>query len=278
LLIGELAPQQGEVRLGANVSTAYFDQLRDQLDETKSILDNVGEGGDFITVNGKPRNIVGYLEGFLFAPERIHAPIHTLSGGERNRLLLAKLLARPANLLVLDEPTNDLDIETVEILEDLLLEFSGTLLVVSHDRTFLNNLATSILALDGTGKVGEYIGGYDDWQRQIAEEKVIEEETPQKRKLSAAKSEATENEGRRKPGYKEKRLLEAQKKELAETPGRIEALESEQAVLAELMAEPTFYQQDSAQIAQAVDRARELDEELTRLYQRWQELVNILEP
>jgi ABC transport system ATP-binding/permease protein len=278
LLIGELAPQQGGVRLGANVSTAYFDQLRDQLDETKSILDNVGEGGDFITVNGKPRNIVGYLEGFLFAPERIHAPIHTLSGGERNRLLLAKLLARPANLLVLDEPTNDLDIETVEILEDLLLEFSGTLLVVSHDRTFLNNLATSIFALDGIGKVGEYIGGYDDWQRQIAEEKVIEEETPQKRKLSAAKSEATENEGRRKPGYKEKRLLEAQKKELAETPGRIEALESEQAVLAELMAEPAFYQQDSAQIAQAVDRARELDEELTRLYQRWQELENILEP
>ncbi len=166
LLMGELQPQKGEVRLGANVESAYFDQLRSQLDETKSVLDNVGEGRDTISINGKTRNLVGYLEDFLFTRERVHAPISALSGGERNRLLLARLLARPANLLVLDEPTNDLDIETLEILEDLLLEYTGTLLLVSHDRAFLNNLVTSTLAMDGAGGVSETVGGYDDWLRQ----------------------------------------------------------------------------------------------------------------
>jgi ABC transport system ATP-binding/permease protein len=166
ILMGELSPQHGEVKHGANVEMAYFDQLRSQLDETKSVLDNVGEGRDTITINGKPRNLIGYLEDFLFTRERLNAPISALSGGERNRLLLARLLARPANLLVLDEPTNDLDIETLEILENLLLEYTGTLLLVSHDRAFLNNLVTSTLAMDGAGGVSETIGGYDDWQRQ----------------------------------------------------------------------------------------------------------------
>ena len=182
ILMGELAPQQGSVRLGTNLEMAYFDQLRAQLDENKSVLDNVGQGRDTITINGQPRNLVGYLEDFLFTRDRVHAPISALSGGERNRLLLARLFARPANLLVLDEPTNDLDIETLELLEDLLLEYSGTLLLVSHDRAFLNNLVTSTLVLDGSGQVSEYVGGYDDWLRQQAVEEV------EKEKIASEKS------------------------------------------------------------------------------------------
>ena len=158
------------MRHGTNLEMAYFDQLRSQLDESKSVLDNVGEGRDTITINGKPRNLIGYLEDFLFTRERVHAPISALSGGERNRLLLARLFAHPANLLVLDEPTNDLDIETLEMLEDLLLDYTGTLLLVSHDRAFLNNLVTSTLVLDGSGGVSENVGGYDDWLRQNAAE------------------------------------------------------------------------------------------------------------
>jgi ABC transport system ATP-binding/permease protein len=166
ILMGELNPQHGVVRLGTNLAIAYFDQLRAQLDESKSVLDNVGQGRDTITVNGKSRNIYGYLEDFLFSRDRVQAPITALSGGERNRLLLARLFAQPANLLVMDEPTNDLDIESLEVLEDLLMEYTGTLLLVSHDRAFLNNLATSTLVLEYGGQVKEYIGGYDDWRQQ----------------------------------------------------------------------------------------------------------------
>src|SRR5215208_7128 len=167
ILMGELQPSQGEVRHGTNVEMAYFDQLRAQLDESKSVLDNVGQGRDTITINGRARNLMGYLEDFLFTRDRVRAPISALSGGERNRLLLARLFTQPANLLVLDEPTNDLDIETLEVLEDLLLEYEGTLLLVSHDRAFLNNIVTSTVILDGSGNVNEYVGGYDDWRKQM---------------------------------------------------------------------------------------------------------------
>ncbi len=167
VLMGELPPSQGEVRHGTNVEMAYFDQLRAQLDENKSVMDNVGQGRDTITINGRSRNLVGYLEDFLFTRDRVRAPISALSGGERNRLLLARLFTQPANLVILDEPTNDLDLETLEVLEDLLLEYEGTLLLVSHDRAFLNNLVTSTLLLDGSGNVSEYVGGYDDWHAQI---------------------------------------------------------------------------------------------------------------
>ena len=170
LLMGELKPQAGHVRHGTNLDVAYLDQMRAQLDENKSVLDNVGEGRDAVTINGKVRSLVGYLEDFLFERDRLNTPIITLSGGERNRLLLARLFARPANLLVLDEPTNDLDIETLELLEDQLMAYRGTLLLVSHDRAFLNNLVTSTLVLDGSGRVREYVGGYDDWQSQSREE------------------------------------------------------------------------------------------------------------
>ncbi len=167
VLMGELSPSQGEVRHGTNVEMAYFDQLRAQLDESKSVMDNVGQGRDTITINGQSRNLMGYLEDFLFTRDRARAPISALSGGERNRLLLARLFTQPANLVILDEPTNDLDIETLEVLEDLLLDYEGTLLLVSHDRAFLNNIVTSTLILDGSGNVTEYVGGYDDWHKQI---------------------------------------------------------------------------------------------------------------
>ena len=277
ILIGELAPQTGEVRHGTNLEMAYFDQLRAQLDESKSILDNVGEGRDTIIVNGRQRNIVGYLEDFLFSRDRINAPISALSGGERNRLLLARLLARPANLLVMDEPTNDLDIETLELLEDLLLEYSGTLLLVSHDRAFLNNLVTSTLVLDGSGAAREYVGGYDDWQRQKTEEDAEQVETAQRRTPAWKEVPPPPRaDAPRKLSYKEQRELEARKRELAELPGRIEALEAEQHQLAQAMASPTFYQQDAEQIARGANRQKELEEALSLAYRRWEELEGSL--
>ena len=272
LLLGELPPQTGSVEHGTNLEIAYFDQLRAQLDDNKSVLDNVGQGRDTVTINGRTRNLVGYLEDFLFTRERVHAPISALSGGERNRLLLARLFARPANLLVMDEPTNDLDLETLEILEDLLLDYDGTLLLVSHDRAFLNNIVTSTLALDGSGQVIETVGGYDDWQRQ--NEALIAAKTDPKPRKSAVETPPA-TEPARKSGYKEKRALESQKRELAELPQRIESLEAEIHALTTAMATPTFYQQDSAEIAQAVDRLKGLQDELAQAYQRWEELEQL---
>jgi ATP-binding cassette subfamily F protein uup len=239
------------------------------------VLDNVGQGRDTITINGKSRNLIGYLEDFLFTPDRVRAPISALSGGERNRLLLARLFARPANLLVLDEPTNDLDIDTLEILEDLLLDYKGTLLLVSHDRAFLNNLVTSTLVLSATGEVREYVGGYDDWQRQRqAETAERSEEKPQKIVAAIQKNETQPPTAAapRKLSYKEQRALEAQKVELAELPQRIETLEAEQQRLTAAMADPAFYQQDSAEISRAANRLKELEEELAQAYLRWEEL------
>jgi ABC transport system ATP-binding/permease protein len=269
LLMGELTPQQGSVHLGTNLEVAYFDQLRVQLDESKSVLDNVGQGRDTITVNGKQRNLVGHLEDFLFTRDRVKAPISALSGGERNRLLLARLLAQPANLLVLDEPTNDLDIETLEVLEELLMDYAGTLLLVSHDRAFLNNLVTSTLALDESGRVKEYIGGYDDWcQETAAQAKATEGKTTR----TGGQAQPGVSASNRKPGYKEQRAIEAEKRELAELPGRIETLEAEQHQLSASMADSSFYQREAPQISQAMNRLKELEDELAAAYQRWEEL------
>lgn len=263
LLMGELQPAQGEVRHGTNVEMAYFDQLRGQLDESKSVLDNVGQGRDTITINGRTRNLMGYLEDFLFTRERVRAPISALSGGERNRLLLARLFAQPANLLILDEPTNDLDIETLEVLEDLLLDYEGTLLLVSHDRAFLNNIVTSTLILDGRGTVNEYVGGYDDWQEQT--EQIPASKPPKLDSVTQTQSRADSKPASRKLSFNEKR-------ELADLPWRIEMLEAEQHQLAVKLEDPSFYQQGGETITQAVNRLQELHEELSRAYHRWVEL------
>jgi ATP-binding cassette subfamily F protein uup len=264
ILMGELPPLQGEVRHGTNVEMAYFDQLRAQLDESKSVLDNVGQGRDTITINGRTRNLMGYLEDFLFTRDRARAPISALSGGERNRLLLARLFTQPANLLILDEPTNDLDIDTLEVLEDLLLEYDGTLLLVSHDRAFLNNIVTSTLILDGTGNVSEYVGGYDDWHKQV-EQIPASQTKPKVDSGLRGESKADSKPAVRKLSYNEKRELE-------ELPKRIEMLEAEQHQLTVKMEDPAFYQQEGAKITQAVNRLQELQEELSHAYQRWAEL------
>ncbi|MEP6895790.1 MAG: ATP-binding cassette domain-containing protein, partial [Chloroflexota bacterium] len=270
LLMGQLAPTQGKVELGTNVEMAYFDQLRAQLDESKSILDNIGQGRDTITINGRSRNLMGYLEDFLFTRERARAPISALSGGERNRLLLARLFTQPANLLILDEPTNDLDIETLEVLEDLLLEYDGTLLLVSHDRAFLNNIVTSTYILDN-GDVTEFVGGYDDWRVRMPLAGILASDiTPVGGSAKPAStpqtfSSADSKSAPRKLSYNEKRELE-------QLPKQIETLEAEQHDLNVKMESPEFYQQDGAIITQAVNRLEELHEELSRLYHRWGEL------
>ncbi len=262
LLLNELKPQKGSLQHGMNLEIAYFDQMRSQLDETKSILDNVSQGLDVITINGRERNVVGYLEGFLFSRERIHAPISALSGGERNRLLLARLLARPANLLVLDEPTNDLDIDTLEIMENMLLEYPGTLILVSHDRAFLNNLVTTTLILFGNGKVSNFISGYDEWQ----EEKGANEKKKAKKKSKRVSSSVPNKKN------KAKKLTYKEEHELEKIPGKIEALEAEQAKLNTMLADPIFYQKKSSEVSAAVERLEIIEEELQEAYSRWSEL------
>ncbi len=264
LLMGQLQPQTGEVRHGTNLDIVYFDQLRTQLDESKSVLDNVGQGRDTVTINGRTRNLMGYLEDFLFTRDRVRAPITALSGGERNRLMLARLFALPANLLILDEPTNDLDIETLEILEDMLLDYEGTLLLVSHDRAFLNNIVTSTLILDGSSDVIEFIGGYEDWQKQL------DEVPASKTTIKPAQTTQTES----KPEAKSRKLSYNEKRELEELPQRIQRLEEEQNQLTLKMEAPSFYQQEGAVITQAVERLEQIHKELSQAYKRWGELEN----
>ena len=260
LLLGQLSPQSGEVILGSGLEIAYFDQHRTQLREDQSALDNVAEGAEYIEVGGARKHALGYLQDFLFSPERARAPITALSGGERNRLLLAKLFARPSNLLVMDEPTNDLDIETLELLEEMLASYRGTLLLVSHDREFLDRVVTSTLVLEGDGHVGEYVGGYSDWLRQAAQPPPRKAEPTPKPKV-----EAVAVSRKRKLTYKEGRELE-------ELPARIEQLEAELAVLNARLQDPAFYQQEGSAIVAANQAISARQAELDAAYSRWQEL------
>ncbi len=263
LLLGELTPQQGNVRQGTRLNITYFDQLRSQLKEDKSVFDNIGDGNDVVTINGKSRHVISYLQDFLFFPDRVRVPVNALSGGERNRLLLARLFARPSNVLVMDEPTNDLDIETLELLEELLLDYKGTLLLVSHDRTFLNNVVTSTFVFEGEGRVNEYIGGYDDWQRQSEVKRgAVAEKIPVKAELARKQCERP-----RKLSFKEQRELEA-------LPQRIETLEAEQQQLYQVMGDPLFFQKGKDEIANVKARASSLERELAEAYQRWETLEN----
>jgi len=260
LLLGDLTPQQGTVRLGTNLEAAYFDQHRAVLDEDDTVIKNVGEGKDTLTINGRPKHIIGYLQDFLFTPDRARSPVGTLSGGERNRLLLAKLFTRPANILVLDEPTNDLDVETLELLEELLFDYKGTVLLVSHERAFLNNVVTSTLVFEKDGRVQEYAGGYDDWLIQRPAETAETMPAPEK-KIKKKPRPA----GPRKLTFKEARELEG-------LPQKIEAMEVEQQELYDSMADSSFYQQGGALISQAKARIEELEQSLPIAYQRWEEL------
>ncbi|MGV8057188.1 MAG: ATP-binding cassette domain-containing protein [Smithellaceae bacterium] len=265
ILLGELAPQHGRIRLGTGIQIAYFDQLRAELDENKTLKDNIASGNDTVFIDGFPRHIVGYLQDFLFPPAQIMSQVKSLSGGERNRLLLAKLFSIPSNVLVLDEPTNDLDAETLELLEDRLMEYNGTILLVSHDRAFLNNIVTSTIVFEGEGQLQEYVGGYDDWLtqrvvREQPEQTALKEDKPKKEKLPPQK---------RKLSFKEMR-------ELQELPQKIEALEEEKQQLTAALNSPAFYaSKDAAKIKTASDRLACLDKELDDAYDRWNGLEDL---
>jgi ABC transport system ATP-binding/permease protein len=268
-IIGPNGCGKTTVRQGTKLEVAYFDQLRAQLDENKTVQENVSDT-DKLVINGQQRHIIGYLEDFLFAPERARTLTQYLSGGERNRLLLARLFARPSNVLVLDEPTNDLDTETLELLENLLVEYPGTVLLVSHDRAFLNEVVTSTLVFEGDGVVKDYIGGYDDWLRQRDSSAAANRES--QAADSTPGSRTTTADSTSKPGSRPKKLSFKEQKELEQLPKKIEALEAEQHVLHEAMAAASFYQQDKSMITQTLQRTEVLQQELTAAYQRWESL------
>ncbi len=261
ILLGQLTPQQGTVKLGTKLEVAYFDQHSAQLDQDKTVIDNISEGRTQVNINGQPRHIISYLQDFLFAPERSRQPVRSLSGGERNRLLLAKLFTRPANMLVLDEPTNDLDVETLELLEELLIDYPGTVLMVSHDRAFINNVVTGTLVFEDGGVVNEYVGGYDDWLRQR------QRDLPQ----PAARNDQPKETA--KPKSKPaKKLSYKDQRELDMLPQQIEALESELKQMQLALADPDLYQTKPDKVTEFTDRMKDMETELGRCYERWETL------
>ncbi len=268
LLLGDLQPQSGEVRAGTNLQIAYFDQYRSVLREDWTAIENVAEGRDFIEVNGKRKHVHAYLQDFLFTPERARAPITRLSGGERNRLLLAKLFAQPSNLLVMDEPTNDLDVETLELLEELLGDYAGTLLLVSHDRDFLDNVVTSTMVMEGDGVVGEYVGGYSDWQRQAARAAAVAATAP----VVAAKPTATAAATPAEPAAAKRKLSYKDARELEQLPLKIETLEKDVEGLTAAMNDPAFYQRSAADMAAHNAKLAKVQADLDAAYARWEEL------
>jgi ATP-binding cassette subfamily F protein uup len=262
LILGELKPSQGTVKLGTNLQVAYFDQMRRELDPSKSIADIVGDGRDYITINGKERHVIGYLRGFLFSAKRAMEPVRILSGGERNRAILARLFTRPSNLLVLDEPTNDLDVETLEVLEARLAEYTGTLIVVSHDREFLDNVVTSILVFEDDGQVHHYVGGFSDWQKrglQLADTDTLGEAVQSK-------------QGAKKPQSRPQKLSYGEQQELEQLPGDIEQLESKQEALQVQTANAGFYAQDFAITQPVLDELAQIATEIETKSHRWLEL------
>ncbi|GAA0415332.1 ATP-binding cassette domain-containing protein [Cocleimonas flava] len=270
VLLGELKPDSGKLIEGTNLQVAYFDQLRSQLDENRSVKDNLDRGADKVMVNGKEKHVISYLQDFLFSPERANSPVNALSGGERNRLLLAKLFIKPANVLVLDEPTNDLDVDTLELLEELLLNYTGTVLIVSHDRAFINNLVTSCYVFEGEGQISEYVGSYDDWLRQKpavkaptkAQKSAKKKETPAEAPAKETQSEASET----------KKLSFNEQHELKNLPLEIEKLEDRIAELEVLMSEPDFFSQEHKKVSAITDELQQSQTILKEKYDRWEEL------
>jgi ATP-binding cassette subfamily F protein uup len=264
LLLGMLSPVTGTIRLGTNLKISYSDQLLEQLDENKTVIENVGDGNDTVTVNGKSRHIIGYLQDFLFSPDQARSLVSVLSGGERKRVMLARLFTRPSNLLVLDEPTNDLDIETLDLLEGLLMSYTGTILLVSHDRTFINNIVTSTIVFEGDSVVKEYVGGYDDWLRQRPAEAKPSKDSASKQSAPPAQA----------PRARLK-LKFSEQKELDALPQTIERLESEQQELFQSTGDPGHYKKDRADIVATNDRLEEMKRLLAEAYARWEELEQL---
>ena len=258
ILLGQLAPTEGEIKHGTRLEVVYFDQLREQIDDKKTVADNIANGDSTVFVNGFSKNVISYLQDFLFEPSRARTPAGVLSGGERNRLLLARLFTKPCNVLVMDEPTNDLDAETLDLLEDLLVEYNGTLLLVSHDREFLDNVVTSTFVFEGNGVIGDYVGGYQDWLRQKSLPK-------------PAVSTTKEVKAEKKPGTSRK-LTNKEQKELESLPASIEALEKEQASIAAQLADPAFYQKEPALFNKAREKLEQIEQDHARAFSRWEEL------
>lgn len=275
ILLGELTPSQGKVKMGTRLQVAYFDQLRDQLDLEKTVMDNLAEGRESIEINGKHKHVMGYLGDFLFSPARVRSPVSSLSGGERNRLLLAKLFSKPANILVLDEPTNDLDIETLELLEELLSDFDGTVLLVSHDRDFLDQVVTTCLVFDGQGQIEESVGGYSDWYdrggRLTSAQSMVTEVDKQ------AVGDAPKVEVKPAAAAKPKKLSYKVQRELDQLPALIEELESKVESLQAEMAAPDFYGQDHAYVNDKLAQLSSVEAELETAMERWMEIEEMLE-
>ena len=261
LLLGQLAPTRGTIKHGTRLEITYFDQMRTQIDDEKTVADNIAGGNETVTVGGRTRHVISYLQDFLFEPDRARTPARVLSGGERNRLVLARLFTKPANVLVMDEPTNDLDAETLDLLEDLLVEYEGTLLIVSHDRDFLDNVVTSTLVFEGDGRIGDYVGGYADWVR--------ERDKAAARAAAPRRAEAAPAPAKARPGRK---LTNKERQELEALPARIDALEAEQALLGAKMADPVFYQQERSAAAAVHVRLDELERQHAVAQARWEEL------
>jgi ATP-binding cassette subfamily F protein uup len=265
ILLKETGPQTGSVRHGTNLQVAYFDQLRAQLDEQKTVRENIADGNDFIIFNGQKRHVISYLQDFLFSPQRCLMPVGVLSGGEKNRLMLARLFTKPANVLVLDEPTNDLDVETLELLEELIFEYQGTLLLVSHDRAFLNNVVTSTIVFEGNGQVIEYAGGYDDWLSQ----------QPQSTAERLPEKNGRENVQPKPKARPSRKLGYMQQREMQDLPRKIETLESEQKELFAILSDPLFYKKEKDEIAGVKSDFDRVEREIEAAYRRWEELETL---
>ena len=274
ILLGSLQPDSGDVKIGTNLELLYFDQLRNQLELDKTVIDNLCEGREFIEINGKQRHVISYLQDFLFAPARTRQPVKSLSGGEQNRLILAKLFSKPANLIVLDEPTNDLDMETLELLEEILLEFNGTILLVSHDRRFLDNVVTSSIVFEGDGQVREYVGGYQDWIAQGGKLISFADQEKEKQSKTNAKPSSTQTQKKAEPAKAPAtKLSYKEQRELDQLPKQIETYETKIAELALKIADADFYKQAQPEIDTALAQLAKQQKELEALYARWESLL-----
>jgi ATP-binding cassette subfamily F protein uup len=267
LILGEEQPDAGTVKQGARLQVAYFDQMRAQLNEEASLADTISPGSDWVEINGQRKHVMTYLGDFLFAPERARSPVKSLSGGERNRLLLARLFAKPANVLVLDEPTNDLDIDTLELLEELLEEYSGTVFLVSHDRTFLDNVVTQVIVAEGNGLWREYVGGYSDWERVRA---ATGQSAPTKEAQAKSESKPAPKETQAVPAAKQKKLSYKEQRELETLPTLIAELENEQKAISERLSDSNLYKQQPAEVQRLNQRFAEIDALLLESLERWE--------